>query len=284
MTLNHTIDLYNAFTQNCAGPLLSAFGVIEIKCLAGFNYSDSTYRDDRCNTDYLGQLGRFIPDFSPVSYNSPPWTCGSFDYMDYYNRYRQSYEECERVGSSSAGHAARAGCAALDVESVIYLQCSDKGDQVRLQPPLLNLTIFDDYRGDGKTKNGDRHYNRFDCGERLMQRDWLGNDRSAVVPGSCTAFGAYAWGFSFHFMFLVSILSAIVALILYSLWLYALRLAPKEMDTNTFLDAALMISRAQQQFGSDVHGWTAKRVEKVILKGGQGIGDPPAYLRLRNVR
>ena len=290
-TQNRFVNFFSADTQSCEGALLPAFGIIQHTCtpLAYPNDADimSKYREEICLSGYLNDApAAGIADFTPITYPRHPWTCNSYDYLDYYQRYRDVYQRCPQVGNDSVGYSPAPGCEAMDVESYIQIQCQSKLSRARLDPPLLNLTLF---RGDLETleqREQSHEYLGYSCAGQLIRRPWLTGGSSQYVEGICMASTDYAWGFSFHLVFLTSILSGVVVAILYSLWLYAYRLVPDRVETSTFLDAALMTSSAQQRFGANVHEWKVKQVDDVILKGEQGIGDPDgaSYLRLRNIR
>lgn len=216
-----------------------------------------------------------------MTYNSRPWTCGAYDYGEYYDSHRQLYAQCPRVGNDSFGFMAARDCTAIDIPSEIRLQCAPEVGKIQLAPPLLNLSIFTFYRGDeaGDTPKSDKCFNRFSCAAQLIERESLDGRQ----PGSCKASRSYAWGFSFHFVFLTSSLSSAVAGTLYVLWIHARRLAPGRVEGSAFLDAALMVQRAQRQFAGDVHEWPKKRVEEVVLNGPVGMGEADAELRLRRL-
>lgn len=74
-------------------------------------------------------------------------------------------------------------------------------------------------------------------------------------------------------------LSASVGASLYLLWLCGRRLAPMGCDTNTFLDAVLMLSTAHYHFGYVVHEWSMQEVNEIGLKGREGMGEPVPYTK-----
>jgi len=124
-------------------------------------------------------------------------------------------------------------------------------------------------------------YSHWDCGEQIVLNDWLDSGgwssedglTSIHTIGFCMSGQNYLWGFSFMLTFVVSVLHLVFTLLMYAIWfnVRAHTLGTPKESHSLFFDATLMVTSAQAQYGDQLCEWSAKTLERDIVKGKKGL-------------
>lgn len=174
-------------------------------------------------------------------------------------RYLSIYDACNGQNFSS--------CAAAKAETFVL----DSGTNWTVGPPAAQIQTW---------SSPNNQYSHWDCGGALLRNEWMsidgyiGDDGLRIQStGFCMSGQNYAWGFSFVLTFIVSILHLVFTLLMYAIW-YSVRSQPgekPEQPHSAFYDAIFMVTNARAQHGDQISDWSARTLERDILRGKKGL-------------
>ena len=186
--------------------------------------------------------------------------CIFADLLVDHNRYQHVYEDCK--------DQALANCSAAQIETWVDLYNPSEGSNKTMRLPVYGMTLY---------PVQDRHYTAWDCGGNLLLNDWMPSWNEGTLEidaaGFCQAGQTYVWGFSFVLTFAVCCLHLTFTILMYMVW-HGARARPGQTAITPgglFKDAALMVSKAQAQYGDDIGSWSAKNLEKEVVHGKKGM-------------
>ena len=249
---------------DCFGVILPVWGRVQpltsvTESLASFN----TYEVwDSDTTPYEYIISEGFPILT--STGGPTWiephslTSVSVDYKEH----RSVYEACPRELSISA-------CPEANRET--YLLQPWEADwtsqnNITIRPPMPGILPL---QGVDTEPSQCTHWL---CRDHVISTTDLDKfDKNGFSIGAatrlCRAGLGYAWGFSFLFTFTVCILNLSFVLIMYALWIDVSWRANTTQRSSEFRDAAILISSAERQYGSDISEWSSKDLKKVVREG-----------------
>lgn len=120
-------------------------------------------------------------------------------------------------------------------------------------------------------------YSHWVCGDSIVATKNLTQYANDIYPydgtitGMCQAGSGYVWGFSFLMTFLVAVLNLVFVLVMYALWIDVQRHHVLSKDVGEFKAAVTMVTNAQSQYGAKVGDWSARTLQKKVMKGRRGV-------------
>ncbi|KAK5124885.1 hypothetical protein LTR85_001075 [Meristemomyces frigidus] len=175
--------------------------------------------------------------------------------MTDYQRYASIYAQCPSTLNIST-------CIAANVSTYVNLRVGESEDMALL-PPMPGIITWPDKAP---------RYTHWDCSGVLVETAWF---ESEYAEGWCRAGAGYVWGFSFLLTLVVSILTMVFAMIMFGLWLHVRPRGGSDTghaaDHGVFKDAVTMVTQAQSQYGGKVGEWSARTLQKEVVKGKQGM-------------